>query len=119
MKVSLNWLKEFVDIDQAPGEVAEILTMAGLEVEGIEHRAQNLCDITVARILDIKPHPRADRLCICQLDGGKEEACVVCGATNISKGDCTPGPARDKTSRWHPHQREQDTRRTISGNAPG
>ena len=87
MKVSLNWLKEFVDIDQAPGEVAEILTMAGLEVEGIEHRAQNLCDITVARILDIKPHPRADRLCICQLDGGKEEACVVCGATNISKGD--------------------------------
>jgi phenylalanyl-tRNA synthetase beta chain len=90
MKVSLNWLKEFVDIDQAPGEVAEILTMAGLEVEGIEHRAQNLCDITVARILDIKPHPRADRLCICQLDGGKEEACVVCGATNISKGDIVP-----------------------------
>jgi len=90
MKVSLNWLKEFVDIDQAPGEVAEILTMAGLEVEGIEHRAQNLCDITVARILDIKPHPRADRLCICQLDAGKEEACVVCGATNISKGDIVP-----------------------------
>ena len=90
MRVSLNWLKEFVDIDQAPGEVAEILTMAGLEVEGIEHRAQNLCDITVARILDIKPHPRADRLCICQLDGGKEEACVVCGATNISKGDIVP-----------------------------
>ncbi len=90
MRVSLNWLKEFVDIDQAPGEVAEILTMAGLEVEGIEHRAQNLCDITVARILDIKPHPRADRLCICQLDAGKEEACVVCGATNISKGDIVP-----------------------------
>jgi len=90
MRASLNWLKEFVDIDQKPAKVAEILTMAGLEVEGIEHRAQNLYDIAVARILDIKPHPRADRLSICRLDAGKEEVSVVCGATNINKGDLVP-----------------------------
>ena len=90
MKVSLNWLKEFVEIDETPAEVAEILTMAGLEVEGIEHKAQNLHDIKVARILDIKPHPRADRLSICQLDAGKEEVSVVCGATNIGKDDFVP-----------------------------
>ena len=90
MKVSLNWLKEFVDIDQTPAEVAEILTMAGLEVEGLEHKAQNLNDFNVAKILDIKPHPRADRLSICQLDAGKETVSVVCGATNINKGDFVP-----------------------------
>ena len=90
MKVSLNWLKEFVDIAQTPADLAESLTMAGLEVEGLEHKAQNLNDITVSRILDIKPHPRADRLSICKLDTGKEEVSVVCGATNISKGDFVP-----------------------------
>ena len=90
MKVSLNWLKEFVDINQTPAEVAEILTMAGLEVEGLEQKAQNLNDFNVAKILDIKPHPRADRLSICQLDAGKETVSVVCGATNINKGDFVP-----------------------------
>ncbi|MBE9541380.1 MAG: hypothetical protein IMF01_03605, partial [Proteobacteria bacterium] len=59
MRVSLNWLKEFVDIDQTPAEVAEILTMAGLEGEGLEQRAQNLDDFKVSKILDINPHPRA------------------------------------------------------------
>ena len=90
MRISLSWLKEFVDIDQTPAEVAELLTMAGLEVEGLEHKAQNLNDIRVARIVDIKPHPRADRLTICHLDAGKQEVSVVCGATNISKGDIVP-----------------------------
>ena len=90
MRISLNWLKEFVDIDQTPAEVAELLTMAGLEVEGLERRAQDFSDVIVARILDIKPHPRADRLSICQLDAGREEASVVCGAPNISKGDLVP-----------------------------
>ncbi len=90
MKVSLNWLKEFVDIDQTPTDLAESLTMAGLEVEGLEHKAQNLNDVTVSRILDIKPHPRADRLSICQLYTGKQEVSVVCGAKNITKGDLVP-----------------------------
>jgi len=90
MRVSLNWLKEFIEIEQTPAEVAELLTMAGLEVEGLEQRAQNLDDFKVSKILDIKAHPRADRLSICQLDAGKETVSVVCGATNINKGDCVP-----------------------------
>jgi phenylalanyl-tRNA synthetase beta chain len=90
MRVSLNWLKEFVEIEQTPAEVAELLTMAGLEVEGLEQKAQNLDNVKVSKILDIKPHPQADRLSICQLDAGNERASVVCGATNINKGDCVP-----------------------------
>jgi phenylalanyl-tRNA synthetase beta chain len=90
MKVSLNWLKQFVPIDQPPSEVAEILTMAGLEVEGIESSGQGLDDVTVSQILDITPHPRADRLSICQVSAGRQEVSVVCGATNIMKGHVVP-----------------------------
>ena len=90
MKVSLNWLKEFVEIDRTPAEVAEMLTMAGLEVEGLEEKGHNLNDCTVCRILDIKPHPRADRLSICEVDEGKKTVPVVCGATNMRKGDFVP-----------------------------
>ena len=90
MKVSLRWLKEFVEIDQAPPELAEMLTMAGLEVEGLEHKGQGLDNVTVSKILDIHPHPRADRLSICQLEAGKGEVSVVCGAPNISKGMVVP-----------------------------
>jgi phenylalanyl-tRNA synthetase beta chain len=90
MRVSLNWLKQFVEISQAPAEVAELLTMAGLEVEGLEHKGQNLGDVAVSQILDIKSHPRADRLSICQLTTGGGEVSVVCGATNIKTGDLVP-----------------------------
>lgn len=90
MRVSLNWLKEFVEIDRTPAELAEMLTMAGLEVEGLEHKGHELNGITVSKILDIKPHPRADRLSICRLDAGNQKVSVVCGATNMSQGDVVP-----------------------------
>jgi len=90
MKVSLNWIKQFVHIDQPPSRVAEILTMAGLEVEGIEYKGRGLSDVIVSQILDIVPHPRADRLSICQVSAGSKEVSVVCGATNIEKGHVVP-----------------------------
>jgi phenylalanyl-tRNA synthetase beta chain len=86
MKVSLNWIKQFVPIDLNPSEVAEMLTMAGLEVEGIEYRGRGLGDVIISKILDIMPHPKADRLSICQVSTGSREVSVVCGATNIEKG---------------------------------
>jgi phenylalanyl-tRNA synthetase beta chain len=90
MKVSLDWLKDFVEIEQTPAEVAEMLTMAGLEVESLEHRGHSLDSIAVSRILDILPHPNADRLSICKLDVGKKEVSVVCGAPNIATGMVVP-----------------------------
>jgi len=90
MKVSLNWLKQFVHIERPVSEVAEILTMAGLEVEGIEYKGQGLGDVMVCQILNITPHPRADRLSICQVSTGSQEVSVVCGATNIEKGHVVP-----------------------------
>jgi phenylalanyl-tRNA synthetase beta chain len=90
MKLSLNWLKDFVEIEHPPADLADMLTMAGLEVEGLEHRGHNLETIAVSRILDILPHPNADRLALCKLDVGNKEVSVVCGAPNIEKGMIVP-----------------------------
>ena len=90
MKVSLNWLKEHVDIDLSPEDLSHLLTMAGLEVEGLEPVGENLDDIRVAKILTVSPHPNADRLSLCQVDTGTEIIQVVCGAPNASDGVLAP-----------------------------
>ncbi|MCP4577749.1 MAG: phenylalanine--tRNA ligase subunit beta [Deltaproteobacteria bacterium] len=90
MKVSLNWLKEHVDIELSPEDLGHLLTMAGLEVEGLESVGQNLDDILVARILAVSPHPNADRLSLCRVDTGTEIISVVCGAPNASEGVLVP-----------------------------
>ena len=86
MKVSLNWLKDYVDIEMSADELGHLLTMAGLEVEGLEAVGQSLEAIVSARILKIEPHPRADRLSLCQVDTGKERIQVVSGAPNLEEG---------------------------------
>jgi phenylalanyl-tRNA synthetase beta chain len=90
MKVSLNWLKEHVDISLSPDELAHVLTMAGLEVEGIEVVGQNLDHILVARIVEVRSHPNADRLSLCQVDTGTDIVQVVCGAPNAAEGVLAP-----------------------------
>ncbi len=90
MKVSLNWLKEFVDIDMPPDKLGDALTMAGLEVEDIERKGQKLNEFVVGKILDIKPHSNSDRLSVCEVDAGAKTLSVVCGANNMKIGDFSP-----------------------------
>jgi len=90
MKVSLNWLKEFVDIDMPPDKLGDALTMAGLEVENIERKGQKLNEFVVGKILDIKPHSNSDRLSVCEVDAGAKTLSVVCGANNMKIGDFSP-----------------------------
>lgn len=90
MKISLNWLKEYVDIQMAPEELGNLLTMTGLEVEGIEPAGQGLDDIIVSRILSVKPHPGSDHLSLCQVDTGKDIIPVVCGASNVEENALAP-----------------------------
>jgi phenylalanyl-tRNA synthetase beta chain len=90
MKLSLNWLKEYIDVDMSPQELAHLLTMTGLEVEGIEESGQSLDSIVVSKIMAIKRHPNADKLFICQMDTGKDIVPIVCGAPNIQEGDMVP-----------------------------
>jgi phenylalanyl-tRNA synthetase beta chain len=91
MRISLNWLKEYVNIDASPEELARQLTMLGLEIEAIERPGAEIKDIYVGRILSIDPHPDADKLVVCKTDtGGDEPLQIVCGATNMQAGDYVP-----------------------------
>lgn len=92
MKVSFNWLKEFVEIGLSPHELAGRLTMAGLEVEGIEEirTPWESEKVVVGRIAEIKPHPQKNGLSLCQVDVGGPVVPIVCGARNISVGDLVP-----------------------------
>jgi len=89
VKVSFNWLQEFVEIGLSPVELAERLTMAGLEVEGLEEVRPPFVSekVVVGRIADIHPHPETSGLSLCQIDLGGPVVPVVCGASNISVGD--------------------------------
>ncbi|WP_305041401.1 phenylalanine--tRNA ligase subunit beta [Geoalkalibacter sp.] len=87
MILTYNWLKEFVDCDLAPEELAHRLTMAGLEVDSMEKIGEGLDTVVVARLQDVVPHPDADRLTVCQVDTGTSLVQVVCGAKNHKSGD--------------------------------
>lgn len=88
MKISLNWLKDFVDIDVSSERLAEVLITAGLEVEGISKLGEGLDHVVVARIFSMSPHPNADRLTLCSVSTGDRTHAIVCGAKNMKEGDC-------------------------------
>jgi phenylalanyl-tRNA synthetase beta chain len=84
MRISLNWLRELVEIKLSPEELAETLTMAGFEVEDIEDRRTWANGVVVGKVLERQPHPNADKLSVCQVDiGGSETLNIVCGAANV------------------------------------
>ena len=90
MKVSLSWLKEYVPIEIDPSDLAEALTMVGLEIESVSDRYGYLDTVYVGRIEEIAPHPNADKLHMCQVDTGQGKVSVVCGAPNTKIGMLSP-----------------------------
>jgi phenylalanyl-tRNA synthetase beta chain len=90
LKVTLNWLKEFLDLGNRginPGDIAAMLTMSGTEVKKIEYTGEKFKNIVVGKIIDYKQHPNADKLSVCQVDSGTGLLNIVCGANNFSKND--------------------------------
>jgi phenylalanyl-tRNA synthetase beta chain len=90
MKFTLNWLKEYVPIDLAVEELAERLTMLGLEVDAVTPLGQGIGQIRIGRVLTVKPHPNADRLTVCEVEVDKKVVPVVCGAPNVRAGLLVP-----------------------------
>ncbi len=87
MRISETWLREWVDPKLDTGELAETLTMAGLEVDSVEPAAPPFEGVVVAEILDCQPHPDADKLRLCRVAaGGDEPLQIVCGAPNARAG---------------------------------
>ncbi len=91
MKFSLNWLGEFVELPNDTARLTHLLTLAGVEVEGIETRGANFEHVVVAQIKSSEQHPNADRLSVCQVeDGSGTPRQIVCGAKNYQVGDKVP-----------------------------
>src|SRR5882762_1174383 len=90
MKVTLNWLKQYVDFDWSPEELAERLTMLGIEVEGVQKLGGDFEGIVVAQVVTRDKHPNADKLSLCRVNDGKGERQIVCGANNFKPGDKVP-----------------------------
>ena len=90
MKVSLNWLKDYVEIRMEIKELINLLTMAGLEVGQAISTGEGFDKIVVAEISSIRKHPNADRLSLVEVKSGKEKFSIVCGATNIREGQKVP-----------------------------
>ena len=83
MKISVNWLRELVNVTLTPEALADLLTIAGLEVDEIEDRRQWADGVVIGKIIDRQPHPNADKLSVCQVDIGAETpSTIVCGAPN-------------------------------------
>ncbi|MFZ9028872.1 MAG: phenylalanine--tRNA ligase subunit beta, partial [Crocinitomicaceae bacterium] len=89
MKISYNWLKQYVNTDLSPERMAEILTDTGLEVEGlhkIEAVKGGLEGVFVGKVLSCEQHPDADKLKVTTVSAGGEELQIVCGAPNVAAG---------------------------------
>jgi phenylalanyl-tRNA synthetase beta chain len=88
LKITLNWIKEFIDSDKLnPENIAEILTMSGTEVKKVEHAGEKYKNIVIGRIVDFSSHPNADKLSVCKVDIGSKKLNIVCGAKNFKNQD--------------------------------
>ncbi|MBU4462869.1 MAG: phenylalanine--tRNA ligase subunit beta [Proteobacteria bacterium] len=90
MKVSLSWLKDYIPIKMDAEALAEELTMAGLEVEAVSDRYSYLDTVVVGRVIEVNPHPNANKLKLCSVDIGGRTIPVVCGAPNTKKDMLAP-----------------------------
>lgn len=91
MRVSYNWLKDYVDVDITPQELADKLTLSGIAVDAVEDLGAELDKIVIGRIVKIEKHPNADKLSVCTVDVGQAELLqIVTGATNVGEGNVIP-----------------------------
>ncbi len=86
MNISLNWLQDYVDIHEKADEIAETLTMAGLAVDSVVEKKNIYKGFIVGEVKQVKAHPHADRLTLCDVSDGRNVHSVVCGARNVAAG---------------------------------
>ncbi|MDD4169796.1 MAG: phenylalanine--tRNA ligase subunit beta [Desulfotomaculaceae bacterium] len=90
MYISYNWLKDFVELDLPPQELADRLTLAGIAVESVTGLGEGIEKVVTGQIETISPHPNADKLVITQVNTGTEKLQIVTAATNVGKSDIVP-----------------------------
>lgn len=90
MKASIEWLKEYSNINKSAIELGDILTMTGSKVETIESKGKDIKNVVVGKILEIEKHPDADKLVVTKVNVGNEIVQIVTGAKNVNVGDIIP-----------------------------
>ena len=90
MKITYNWLRQYVDFAGTPQDLAQALTMLGLEVEGMQTISGEFDGVVVAQVVTRDKHPNADKLSLCRVNDGRSERQIVCGAQNFKAGDKVP-----------------------------
>ena len=91
MKLSYNWVKDYVNHQLSPEELSDTWTMSGLEVEEVEIIGTSMDGVVVGHVLSVSKHPNADKLSCCVVDlGGEEPVPIVCGAPNVAAGQRVP-----------------------------
>lgn len=103
MLISLNWLKEFIDLPQDldAKDLGLKLTMTTMEIDEVIEQGANLDEIVVGKVLEIKKHPNADKLKLVSVDLGKGKLEVVCGGTNLKKGMLVAFAKEGAMIKWH------------------
>ena len=90
MKISYNWLKDYVNLKLKPEDLANRLSLAGLEVEEVTAKRLDYPGVVVGRVISVMNHPNADKLKICSVDVGKKQFSIICGAPNVAKDQTVP-----------------------------
>ncbi|HHW31809.1 MAG TPA: phenylalanine--tRNA ligase subunit beta [Clostridiaceae bacterium] len=90
MKVPLNWLRDYVDINVTTKEFSDAMTLSGSKVEGIEVQGDEITNVVTGKVLSVEKHPNADKLVVCQVDVAGEKLQIVTGAPNVNEGDIVP-----------------------------
>ena len=86
MRVPLSWLRDFAPFDLDPVALGETFDDLGMVVEAIDRFGEGIGDVVVARVLDVRAHPKADRVRVTEVDAGSGPLQVVCGAPNVAAG---------------------------------
>ncbi len=90
MRVPLSWLRDYVDVDLTPEQLADRLTLLGMEIKGLERWGADWQNVVTGELLEVARHPRADRLSLTRVRVGDQVLEIVCGATNIAAGQRVP-----------------------------
>jgi len=85
MIISIDWLKDFINIQETPEELSDLLSSLGLEAE-CDNKFGDIRDVVIGKVISVSDHPNADRLNVCMVSDGQKEFQVVCGAPNVAEG---------------------------------
>ncbi|MEX2032573.1 MAG: phenylalanine--tRNA ligase subunit beta, partial [Dehalococcoidia bacterium] len=90
MRAPLSWIQEFTPVEAPVDDIVAALNQLGLEVEAVEEPGRDISGVVVAEVLQVVPHPNADKLTLVDIRTGSGETRVVCGATNVVAGMHVP-----------------------------